>query len=435
MELGFPQQVLLAFMALTFLGGLVWGPGKVIPRAFVLALFLLPPGVSLTIPGPIPALDKMGAVSFPALLLLIVSGRQLVRLRWNLCDTLGALFVLSLVVSSLAAGKGFYPSGSRLVYLLVQYFVPYLAGRVWLGEEEDLEDWLPFFFALASFYVLPMLAEFFRGPFLAKLVYGLDQGITGIARFGFFRPPVFFYTPLALGALMTLTFGLSLAWRIRQRETGGDESSWLPLQIPLFFLAVLLSLSRGPVLGMVLMLGFFFLFRERAWLPSGLLGLAGVILFVWMVWGGNAWRVSSFLGLEGGDLSKSLAYRFLEVDTYSPFVRQAPWLGWGHPIPRDAWVSIIDGTLLLLVMEGGFLALGLYTAWILSIIKRASSPEEHPFSLRPLLGTMLAAQTGWLLFTSWGDAFITPFHLFLAGALVSRETLRPFPEEREFPGE
>ncbi|HHI68961.1 MAG TPA: hypothetical protein ENJ97_06515, partial [Planctomycetes bacterium] len=286
MELGFPQLILLLFMALTFLGGLVWGPEKVIPRAFVLALFFLPPGITLLIPGPIPALDKMGAVSFPALLLLLGSGRQVVRLRWNLCDTLGALFVLSLVFSSLVAGKGVYATGSRLVSLLVQYFVPYLAGRIWLGEEEDLEDWLPFFLALAAFYVLPMAAEFFRGPFLARVVYGLPQGPTQ-GRFGFFRPRVFFYTPLFLGAVMTLIFGLSLAWRSRLRERGEDEASWLPLQIPLFFLAVLMSLSRGPILGTAIMLGFFYLFRERDWIPSSLLGLAGVALFLWMVLGGN----------------------------------------------------------------------------------------------------------------------------------------------------
>ncbi|GEM_PF-3715334 len=433
MELGFPHLVLLLFMALTFLGGLVWGPEKVIPRAFVLALFLLPPGVTLSIPGPIPALDKMGAVSFPALLLLLVSGKQVVRLRWNLCDTLGALFVLSLVFASLAAGKGAYATGSRLISILVQFFVPYLAGRVWLGEEEDLEDWLPFFFALAAFYILPMAAEFFRGPFLAHVVYGLPQGPTP-GRFGFFRPRVFFYTPLFLGAVMTLVFGLSLAWRAKLRETGEDETSWLPLQIPLFFLAVLMSLSRGPVLGMVIMLGFFYLFRERAWIPSSLLGLAGVVLFLWMVLGGNGWRVSSFLGLQGGDLSQSLAYRFLEVDTYSPFVRRALWLGWGNPIPRDAWVPIIDGTLLLVVMEGGLVAMGLYVAWIVSMIKRSVSLEGDPFALRPLLGGMLAAQTGWLLFSAWGDAFITPFHLFLAGALVSRET-GFFYREDAFPGE
>ena len=410
-------------MALTFLGGLVWGPERVIPRAFVLALFFLPPGVTLVIPGPIPALDKMGAVSFPALLLLIVSGRQLVRLRWNLCDTLGALFILSMVGANLAAGKGAYAAGSRLIDILVLFFVPYMAGRVWLGEEEDLEEWLPFFFAVATFYVFPMLAEFFRGPFLAHAVYGLPEG-SKVPRFGFFRPSVFFYTPLFLGALMTLALGLALALRIRQREKGGAESSWLPLQILLLASAVLLSLSRGPVMGAVLMLLFFYVFRERVWIPSGILGAAGVVLFLWMVLGGNAWKVSSFLGLQGGDLAQTLAYRFQEVDAYSPFVRRSLWMGWGNPIPRDLWIPIIDGTFLLVIMEGGLFALGLYAAWILSLIKRAPVVEGNAWAVRPLLGAMFAAQTGWLLFTAWGDAFITPFHLFLAGALVSRETGR-----------
>ncbi len=420
MELGFPHLVLLAFMALTFLSGLVWGPEKVIPRAFVLALFFLPPGVTLTIPGPIPALDKMGTVSFPALLLLLVSGRQLVRLQWNLCDTLGSLFILALVAANLAAGKGAYATGSRLVSILVQYLVPYLAGRVWLGEEEEVEDWLPFFFAVATFYVFLMAAEFFLGPFFSHALYGLPREVSP-PRFGFYRPMVFFYTPLFLGALMTLTLGLAVAFRIHQKETGRDESSWLPLQIPLFALAVLFSLSRGPILGAFLMLGFFFFFREKTWIPSGALGLAGVVLFLWMVLGGNAWKVSSFLGLEGGELSQTLAYRFQEVDAYASFVQARLWLGWGNPIPRDSWIPIIDGTLLLVIMEGGLLSLGAYTSWILSLIKRAPSLEDHPFASRPLLGAMLAGQTGWLLFTSWGDAFITPFHLFLAGALVSRE--------------
>ncbi len=116
-----------------------------------------------------------------------------------------------------------------------------------------------------------------------------------------------------------------------------------------------------------------------------------------------------------------MAYRFQEVDAYASFVQARLWLGWGNPIPRDSWIPIIDGTLLLVIMEGGLLSLGAYTSWILSLIKRAPSLEDHPFASRPLLGAMLAGQTGWLLFTSWGDAFITPFHLFLAGALVSRE--------------
>ena len=424
MEFGIPQAVLLVFMSLTLVSGIVLGPEKVIPKALVLALFFLPPYSSLVIPGPIPEISKLGTVCYPALVLFLVSGKQFKKIRWNFIDLMAAIFLGSLVFSNFAAGKSLYSIGSRTLSLLTEYLVPYFAGRIWLGERKRLLDWAKFLFMVALLYVPMMAMEFPLSPFWANSVYRLDTVYVQSYRYGFFRPFVFFYTTLELGAYLGLVLGLAVGYKIWLKRERKPVPLILNLQILAYVFGIMLTMSRGPIIGAIIILGGFFVFHKRSWMFSWLLGVFGVCLFLWMVFNASAWKVGDFLSLGSGEMESTLAYRLMEVDVYSAFVTQRPILGWGVPFPRDFWVPIIDGLLLILIMEGGVLGMGSYVIWLLSMIKRIVGKWKDKVQVETLFGTMLGLQLGWLLFSAWGDAFISPFHLFLCGSIVTLHSRR-----------
>mgnify|MGYP006295666443 CR=1 FL=1 len=424
MEIGLQELVLLLYMSGTLLSGLVLRPDRIIPRAYVLAIFFLPSQAVLDIPGPIPPLDKLGAVSFPALLLLIAAKRDLRGLRWKASDRLAVAFLGMIVAANLAAGNKPYAVAARSLDLLVTFTMPYLAGRLWARKPDQLVKLTRFIITVGFLYVPFMVIEFRLAPQFARLIYDSQVSFAQSARYGFFRPFMFFRHALDLGHTMTLVLGFAIAYRIwlsGRRNRGEKPPS---ITIAALLLAVLLSMSRGPVMGAILIICGYHFFRRHAWRLGWFLGISGMLLFTWMVWTASAHQVVDLLGLGGDARAQSLAYRFAQIDAYSPLFHHRPYLGHGHPIPRNYWYPIIDGTMLLLAMEAGLLCLGLFTAWVLAICRQGMGAWERRPGLGAITGAFFAIQVGWLLFSAWGDSFLSSFHFFLGGALVSQAKYR-----------
>lgn len=410
---------LLAVFAATLWGGLVLGPTRLVPFLIFAQIMILPAGVVLDLPG-IPDLEKVTAVTLPALLLLLVTPSDRwkdYRSAWP--DVFLYLFVTWAFLSVLL-NNGPYAACSRLLLLAVTLVVPFVAGRLYLRSSEDLMVFAKALAPIIVIHLLVMIAESRLTPFVSKAVFGVWQPAHW--RFGFCRPVVLSHGSLELGhymVLATIVFaGAVRGWR----GLGQQVPRLLAVAAVAAGIGALLSFSRGPNLGLALAFFTPYFCRNTRWVGL-VLGVAGLIFFVWMLGPTvTGAEVATYLAGEDayteGTLSQTVGYRFLQIDAFEPLVNQKPLLGWGESFERAGEIQIIDGILLLHTLcygyPGAVLIMAFWTGVAFYIGRaafRGDSPHAH-------IGQMLAPVIGWLAFSAWGDSFLRETHLLIMSAAV-----------------
>lgn len=177
--------------------------------------FLLPTGVAYPISGfpdytrematLIGALAGMALFDLPRVLKVSWSWHDLAMLCWCVCP----------IPSSLTNGLGLYDGLSGMIQQFIEYGTPYLIGRVYYaGFSRDSR--LVREIVLAGLLTVPfVLIELRMGPMFHRLVYGYEQfKWHQIWRLGWYRPPVFLRSGLALGAWFAFVGILAVwAWR------------------------------------------------------------------------------------------------------------------------------------------------------------------------------------------------------------------------------
>lgn len=407
----------LVFLACLW-GGLVLGPDRFLPFLLFTATLLLPANVVLNIPA-LPDLDRHTAVTLPGLLLLAITRRS----RWAAYRTAWPdAFLFAFVawgVFCVLLLQGTWAAMSRLMVMMVSLVVPYVAGRLFLSSNEDLRVFVRATIPLFLVYFLLILAESRLGAVFRPAVYGIWT-VTD-SRMGLFRPTVFASDTLELGNHMGLAAILFL----------GAYRGWKGLRepIPRFLLVAcaacamgcLLSLSRGPIVGLGLALVAPIVLRNTRWLGV-VLGFAGLAMFLWMLSpGGSGGAAAAYLGAGNDDIgstSQTLNYRFLQIDHFKPMVWSTPWVGFGENWRRPTPINVIDGILLLHTLAygipGAILAVMFWMA-VTWYVGRAAFAGNTPYAY---IGAYLAPVIGWLTFSSWGDSFLRQPHLVLMSAVV-----------------
>jgi hypothetical protein len=159
-----------------------------------------------------------------ATVLLLVSvamdlGRwQRLRLSW--LDAPVAVVAGLFFLSAMANGKGPYEGASGLFEAAVTWGVPYLLGRVYLGDPKGLAD-LASGWVLGGLAYLPFIAwELRMSPQLHRRVYGyLQHEFQQHMRFGGYRPLVFMQHGLMVGLFMACAALLAWwLWRTKARR-------------------------------------------------------------------------------------------------------------------------------------------------------------------------------------------------------------------------
>lgn len=147
-----------------------------------------------------------------------------------------------------------------------------------------------------------------RGYLLLPAMY--DGSVFGVA-----RPTGFMLEPQFLASLLLIPIGY-ITWRIvAQRATG-----WLPYaQLGLLLTVLILTLSRGALLGgavMLLVLCVVSFHAWRRWLAVALTGLAALTLAGGIIWAGATLRSDDISGPEA--LGRTLSHLSLGKVTLSP---------------------------------------------------------------------------------------------------------------------
>ena len=190
--LGWIPFCLLLFMVLP--------PQRAVVVGVVGGWLVLPPS-GIPLPG-FPDYDKvMAPVAGIALATLIFQPNRLLAFRPRWFDLPAILWCFCPLVSSLVNSLGFYDGLSAFFGTVIRWTIPYLIGRLYVGNKEGMRELAVGIVVGGIIWVLPCLFEIRMSPMLLSTVYGISR-FEG-KRMGNWRPFVFFSTGLELGMWMT----------------------------------------------------------------------------------------------------------------------------------------------------------------------------------------------------------------------------------------
>ena len=173
---------------------------KAVATAIVGAWLLLPP-VRIEVAG-LPDYSKStAAVVGIVLSTFLFNSNLLLKFRPRWFDLPMLLWCLTVIVSSLQNGLGWYNGFSDALAMFIMWGLPYLLGRLYFNNLENLRTFAIVMVIGGLSYVLPCLWEIRMSPQLLGIVYGVE--VWSGTRMGGFRPNVFFKTGLELGLWMT----------------------------------------------------------------------------------------------------------------------------------------------------------------------------------------------------------------------------------------
>ncbi len=143
--------------------------------------------------------------------------RAFFRAKWSLWDLPMLVWCLSPIPSSLSNGLGLYDGLSGALDQFIMYGTPYLIGRCYFSGKQ-LERQLVYLIVAGGLLTLPFLVVELRlGPVFHKLIYGYEQfKWHQVWRLGWYRPPVFLRSGLAMGTWLAICGVLALwGWRAK----------------------------------------------------------------------------------------------------------------------------------------------------------------------------------------------------------------------------
>ena len=417
----FAVLVLFATMGFTLWGGLMLGPRRIVPMLLIVGPLFLPALDKFDLPG-LPALDRLTVVALPAFVLLIVTPRSCwKRFRLVLPD----VFLLSYVAWTAictTVNQGPYAGGAMGFRQAITLMVPYFAGRLYLQDKEDIIALAKVLMPIVLVYIGLMAFEARMYPHFQEWVYGRE--VMGLGRLGLFRPVVFAGNALELGHLMTLIAIVLIAVYRCGGATRAACGRFLVPGIAAACVGVLLSLSRGPIVGLLAGLATPMIFR-RTGLVSCIGAVGGLLFFLWMLSpGGSGVLAGLSLASDQSESGQNLLFRFLQVESYKPMIEASPIFGYGETWDRE-FMTIIDGELLLTALGFGYPGAALLSLFWLSCVWMLGQrvfPRKGTFQH---LGAHLAPVLGWLVFTSWGDSFLrAPHYVLMGGAIAALASVR-----------
>jgi hypothetical protein len=408
-------------------------PSRLAAATAVIGAWLLLPPYILSISA-LPDYSKSTAATLGALLgTLIFDPNRLLTFRPRWFDVPVLLFCFCGIASSLQNGLELYDGLSDSLVQSFMWGLPYLLGRLYFGNLEDLR-----FFTVAMVvgglcYVLPCLYEIRMSPTLMAKIYG--SGAYMQSRFGGFRPNVFFHTGLELGMWMTAA---SLAgwwlWRCSTIKKIGQFPFGSRL-LPILMGTTILCRATGAIAllacGMIL-LWFSVRVRTRLLLAS-LLFVAPlyVTLRVTNLWSGQQ-AVDLADEIVGPDRAESLEFRFKCENLLITKAVEQPVFGWGGWGRSDAYFNAnspwpkkvpTDGLWIIILGTKGYV--GVTLLYLTLILPAVLFIWRFPARLwgdpRVAVGSLATVFLILYVVDCLLNAFPNMIYLTLAGGLVGLE--------------
>ncbi len=322
---------------------------------------------ALAVPTPV-LMNKATAIGLGCLAGMMIFDWPMVRrLRPGWVDLPIVAWCVVPVISAFANGLSLPVGLGQTRYLALAWGVPYLAGRVYLGDSESLRR-LGVGLVLAGLLYAPLcLLEFLFKPFLYSLVYGPHPyQVEGAVRALGYRPMGFLEHGNQLG-LWAAVSAVAAAW------LAGSGGMSRVLNVPGRFVAIgligfcLLDQSHGAIVLMAIALSVFAALKwgRGVWsLPPGAGATVAAVLTVA--------AVAAAVGLSGGSGARgrlkgvavmtgkvSFTWRLARYENYLSRAAERPAFGWS----RADWSQAPDHGFVNPVNLGLWLhALGMFGA-------------------------------------------------------------------------
>jgi hypothetical protein len=402
-------------------------PRRAVIAAYVAAWLFLPV-YEYSVPGLVDW-AKMSAtsISLVAGLLILDFGRiSAFRPRW--LDAPMAAWCLCPLASSLSNGLGAYDGLSMCLNQFVVWGLPYLLGRLYLGDLDGLRDLALGLFIGGLIYIPLCLYEIRMSPQLHGMIYGFHQhSFDQTRRYGGWRPTVFMDHGLMVAMWMSMAslVGIWLWFTGRLRSYRGISILWF--LIPLVITTVLCK-SAGALL--LLLIGILWLawtrrFRTRA--PLYLLSAIAPLYI--LVRGAGIWpgdELVEAVRVVSEERAASLATRFHQENLLAEKAMKQPvfgWGGWGRSrITDDSGrdISITDGLWIIEFGQRGLVGilamLGVFLMPVIALVRRI--PVREWGLGRGIHAAALAMVVVLFLIDCLPNAHITPIYVLAAGGLT-----------------
>lgn len=400
-------------------------PRRAAISAFIFAWLFLPT-VAFQVQG-LPDYTKVSATCLGVLLgTVMFDSRSLLTIRPSWADAPIVVWTLSPIVTSYLNGLGIYDGLSVAFETGVMWGLPYLIGRVYLGDLAGLRALAVGIFVGGLVYAPLCLLEVRLSPQLNRWIYGYHvAGFMQTKRLGGWRPTVFMQHGLMVGMWMTAATlcGVWL-WRGRMKTLG---------QFPMFVLVPFLvgstilckSLGAFGLLFGGLCALFSSTILKTRWVMVALASIPLVYIGVRTTGAYDIHRLVPLAAMIDENRAESLEARFSNEDLLIEKALQRRFFGWGgynrSRIEREeAGDSVpIDGMWIIALGQRGMVgALSITLLAVvpgLLILRRRPSAWAHPLFAGPaaLATLLLISAVDNLL-----NAMINPVFMLAAGGLV-----------------
>ena len=353
------------------------------------------------------------------------------RLRPIWLDAPMVAWCLVPTAAALANGAGLASGLAHTRYLALAWGVPYLMGRLYLGDNESLRR-LGLALVLAGLVYVPLgLLEFLLRPFLYGLVYGPNPyQLEGADRFIGYRPLVFLEHGNQLG-IWIATAAVAAVWlwsSERMSEVAGIPGG---VAVAVLLTASLVFQSHTALFLVLAVLALLLPARRSLYFPrrvyaamvAGLLLLALTAASVVVAAEGANWPALR-LKVRGAFQSigkTSFTWRLARSEEDLDRIAQRPALGWARP----DWSAAPDGTFvnpvnlgLWLMTLGSYGVVGMTCATAVLLLPVEEVLRKLPFSAWTSGAYSAVALTALLLAMNTVDSLFNSVFLLplLAGA-------------------
>jgi len=388
-------------------------------------LFLPPIGFDL--PG-FPDYTKATAATVGILLgTLFFELNRLLTFRFRWFDVPMLVWCLCPIGSSVSNGLGIYDGLSAAFQQTTSWFLPYLIGRLYLTDVEAVRE-LALGMIAGGVCLIPLcLFEFKMSPRLMRMVYGFGN-FEG-ARYGGYRPRVFFASSLELGLWMhAVTLVAWWFWRTRQLKRLGGFGAGV-IVAALLITSIACKTTGATLLLFTGMAALWISWRTKTkWVIWGVLCIAPVYYAIRIsdIWSGQQ-AVELARSLLNEERAQSLEFR---LDNEDMLIVKAlhrsffGWGGWGRNHIYDEShrnLTITDGMWIIALGTNGCLGLvSMATAMLLPAVlflKRFPVEQWDDASLAPAV--VIGMFVDLYLLDGLFNAMLNIIYIIAAGGLVN----------------
>lgn len=402
---------------------------KGIMAAIVIGWLFLPPARGINLPG-FPTFTKEYSVAYALLLGVIISdSTRLMSFRPKLIDIPILVYILAPFPSSITNGLGMYDGLSGIYSNCFLFGLPYLLGRIYIRNPNDVKT-VAIWFIFAGLFAVPMvLWESRMSPQLNRNVYGYHAAPFHMAkRLGGYRPTLFMRHGLEVGLWMATSSAVALwLWITTSRQIKIFNNP-----LPIYAIIVLGSTILCRSLGALILLAgttTTALFVRTTNLRFALIALILIPSIYQSIRITNIWSPDHILEVirsYNEERAMSLESRLGQELDIAQHALQKPIFGWGghnryRPLDDHGDVHAVDGLIMITFGKHGFVGLisflSISALPSILMILRIRGREMTSAVWAPAVGILIGISI--FSIDMMFNSFYTPLHIIGIGVIAS----------------